>query len=57
MIDKNFLAQVVANKLDLVTNAEFAVQRAVLLRTREKLVILTKRVVELEEKLGTATIL
>jgi len=39
-------------KLDLVTREEFEVQRAVLLRTREKLEALEKTVAELEAKLG-----
>ena len=39
-------------KLDLVTREEFDVQRAVLLRTREKVQALEARVDELEAKLG-----
>lgn len=35
-------------KLDLVTREEFEVQRAVLLRTRERLEAMEKRVAELE---------
>ncbi|MCC5796646.1 MAG: accessory factor UbiK family protein [Methylophaga sp.] len=37
------------NKLDLVTREEFEVQTQVLLRTREKLEALEKRVAELEQ--------
>lgn len=36
------------SKLDLVTREEFEVQRAVLLRTRERLEALEKRIAELE---------
>ena len=39
-------------KLDLVTREEFDVQRAVLLRTREKLEELQNAVTELEARLG-----
>ena len=39
-------------KLDLVTREEFEVQRAVLLRTREKLEDLQRTVAELETQLG-----
>ncbi|UNK48113.1 accessory factor UbiK family protein [Lysobacter sp. S4-A87] len=39
-------------KLDLVTREEFEVQRAVLLRTREKLDELQRTVAELEAQLG-----
>jgi ubiquinone biosynthesis accessory factor UbiK len=42
-------------KLDLVTREEFEVQRAVLLRTREKLDALQRAVTELETQLGTTT--
>ncbi len=41
-------------KLDLVTREEFDVQRAVLLRTREKLEALEKTVVALEARDGSA---
>jgi ubiquinone biosynthesis accessory factor UbiK len=41
-------------KLDLVTREEFEVQRAVLLRTREKLDELQRTVSELESQLGTS---
>jgi len=41
-------------KLDLVTREEFDVQRAVLLRTREKLEALERSVAELESQLGVA---
>ena len=39
-------------KLDLVTREEFDVQRAVLLRTREKLEALERTVAELEARLA-----
>ncbi len=39
-------------KLDLVTREEFEVQRAVLLRTREKLEEVERTVAELEARLG-----
>jgi BMFP domain-containing protein YqiC len=42
-------------RLDLVTREEFEVQRAVLLRTREKLEELQRTVAELEAQLGTQT--
>jgi BMFP domain-containing protein YqiC len=42
-------------RLDLVTREEFEVQRAVLLRTREKLEELQRNVAELEAQLGTQT--
>ncbi|MCL1635898.1 accessory factor UbiK family protein [Luteimonas sp. SX5] len=41
-------------KLDLVTREEFDVQRAVLLRTREKLEALERAVAELEAQVGVA---
>jgi BMFP domain-containing protein YqiC len=41
-------------KLDLVTREEFDVQRAVLLRTREKLEVLERTVAELEAQRGGA---
>ena len=41
-------------KLDLVTREEFDVQRAVLLRTREKLEALEKTVAELEARWAAA---
>lgn len=41
-------------RLDLVTREEFEVQRAVLLRTREKLEALQRAVTELEAQAGTA---
>lgn len=40
------------NKLDMVTREEFEVQTKVLLRTREKLMELEKRLYELEERQG-----
>ena len=42
------------SKLDLVTREEFEVQRAVLLRTREKLEQLQRAVAELEAQVGDA---
>ncbi|MGQ4660594.1 ubiquinone biosynthesis accessory factor UbiK [Lysobacter sp. F6437] len=42
------------SKLDLVTREEFDVQRAVLLRTREKLEQLQRAVAELEAQVGAA---
>ncbi|MGO1073821.1 ubiquinone biosynthesis accessory factor UbiK [Lysobacter sp. CA199] len=42
-------------KLDLVTREEFEVQRAVLLRTREKLDELQRAVAELEAQLDDAS--
>lgn len=47
---RNFRAALQAGlgKLDLVTREEFDVQRAVLLRTREKLELLERRLAELE---------
>ena len=42
-------------KLDLVTREEFEVQRAVLLRTREKLDALQQTVAELEAQQTSAT--
>ncbi len=42
-------------RLDLVTREEFEVQRAVLLRTREKLEALEKAVAALEAERGTGT--
>ncbi|ALN83722.1 MULTISPECIES: accessory factor UbiK family protein [Lysobacter] len=42
------------SKLDLVTREEFEVQRAVLLRTREKLDELQRAVAELEAQLDRA---
>ena len=41
-------------KLDLVTREEFEVQRAVLLRTRQKLDELQRAVAEVEAQLGNA---
>jgi len=40
------------NKLDMVTREEFEVQTKVLLRTREKLMELEKRLYELEQQQG-----
>ncbi|MDO8826118.1 MULTISPECIES: ubiquinone biosynthesis accessory factor UbiK [Methylophaga] len=49
--EKNIRAAMTStfNKLDLVTREEFEVQSQVLLRTREKLEALEKRVEELEQ--------
>ncbi|MEX1201363.1 MAG: accessory factor UbiK family protein [Methylophaga sp.] len=49
--EKNIRAGLTAtfNKLDLVTREEFEVQSQVLLRTREKLEALERRVSELEQ--------
>ena len=49
-LSKNLRALLQANfaKLDLVTREEFDVQRAVLLRAREKITELEKRVADLE---------
>ena len=55
-IQENFKAvlQSGLSKLDLVTREEFDVQRAVLLRTREKLEALQAQVSQLEAQLGAA---
>ncbi len=52
-IEKNFRASLQGGlgKLDLVTREEFDVQRAVLLRTREKLDLIERMVVDLEARL------
>ncbi len=54
-LEQNFKAtlQTGLSKLDLVTREEFDVQRAVLLRTREKLDALERAVEILEAKLAT----
>jgi BMFP domain-containing protein YqiC len=51
-IEKNLRAamQAIFAKLDLVTREEFEVQSAVLLRTREKLEALERKVAELESQ-------
>ncbi|MCM2338599.1 MAG: accessory factor UbiK family protein [Lysobacter sp.] len=56
-LQQNFKAvlQTGLTKLDLVTREEFEVQRAVLLRTREKLESLQRTVEELEARLGPDT--
>ena len=53
-LQQNFKAvlQSGLSRLDLVTREEFEVQRAVLLRTREKLEELQRTVAQLEEQLG-----
>jgi BMFP domain-containing protein YqiC len=55
-LENNFRAalQTGLGKLDLVTREEFEVQRAVLLRTREKLEALERTVAELEARLAAA---
>jgi BMFP domain-containing protein YqiC len=55
-LQQNFKAvlQSGLSRLDLVTREEFEVQRAVLLRTREKLEELQRTVAQLEEQLGAA---
>ena len=52
-LEQNFKATLQAGlgKLDLVTREEFEVQRAVLLRTREKLDLLERLLVEMEARL------
>lgn len=45
------LIQSSLQKLDIVTREEFDVQQEVLLRTREKLMVLEARVIELEKTL------
>ena len=54
-LQQNFKAvlQTGLTKLDLVTREEFEVQRAVLLRTREKLESLQRTVEELEARLAS----
>jgi BMFP domain-containing protein YqiC len=54
-LQQNFRAvlQTGLNRLDLVTREEFEVQRAVLLRTREKLEHLERIVAELDSQLDT----
>ena len=53
-LEQNFKASLQADlgRLELVTREEFDVQRAVLLRTREKLEALEKRLAELEARGG-----
>ena len=53
-LQKNFRAALQSGlgKLDLVTREEFDVQRAVLLRSREKLDALEQQVAELESRLA-----
>ena len=52
-LEQNFKAALQGGlaRLDLVTREEFDVQRAVLLRTREKLDLLERMVVEMEARL------
>jgi ubiquinone biosynthesis accessory factor UbiK len=56
-LEKNFRAALHSgfSKLDLVTREEFDVQRAVLLRTREKLALLERSLGELESRLEAQT--
>ena len=53
-LEQNFKATLQSglNRLDLVTREEFDVQRAVLLRTREKLEALERKLAELEARGG-----
>ncbi|HEX5694722.1 MAG TPA: accessory factor UbiK family protein [Arenimonas sp.] len=53
-LEQNFKATLQSglNRLDLVTREEFDVQRAVLLRTREKLDALERKLAELEARGG-----
>ena len=55
-LQQNFksVLQTGLSKLDLVTREEFEVQRAVLLRTREKVEELQRAVTQLEVQLGNA---
>ena len=55
-LQQNFksVLQTGLSRLDLVTREEFEVQRAVLLRTREKVEELQRAVTELEVQLGNA---
>ena len=56
-LQQNFKAVLQAGlaKLDLVTREEFEVQRAVLLRTRQKLDELQRAVAEVEAQLGSTS--
>lgn len=56
-LEKNFRAALQSGlgRLDLVTREEFDVQRAVLLRTREKLDLLERMLVELEARLDATS--
>ena len=53
-IEKNVRALLGAtfSRLDLVTREEFDIQRELLARTRERLVLLETRLAELEAKIG-----
>ncbi|GAB2665368.1 ubiquinone biosynthesis accessory factor UbiK [Arenimonas aestuarii] len=55
-LEQNFKATLQSglNRLDLVTREEFDVQRAVLLRTREKLEALERKLAELEAQGGVS---
>ena len=54
-LEKNFKAALQSGltRLELVTREEFDVQRAVLLRTREKLDLLERMLVEVEARLAS----
>ncbi|MFC4727404.1 ubiquinone biosynthesis accessory factor UbiK [Coralloluteibacterium thermophilus] len=56
-LQQNFKATLQAglSRLDLVTREEYEVQRAVLLRTREKVEALEQAVAALEARLGDGT--
>lgn len=56
-LEKNVKAMLVSglSRLDLVTRAEFDVQREVLQRTREKVEALERRVAELESRAAGVT--
>jgi ubiquinone biosynthesis accessory factor UbiK len=56
-LQKNFRAALQSglNRLDLVTREEFDVQRAVLLRTREKLDLLERVLADLESRLDAVS--
>ncbi len=53
-VEKNLRALLTSifNKLDLVTREEFDVQQQVLIRTREKLTTLERKLDEIEKTLG-----
>lgn len=56
-LEKNFRAALQSGltRLDLVTREEFDVQRAVLLRTREKLDLMERMLVDLEARLDAVS--
>ncbi|HEX8963924.1 MAG TPA: accessory factor UbiK family protein [Rhodocyclaceae bacterium] len=53
-LERNMRAMLAAtfSRLDLVTREEFDIQRELLARTRERLVLLETRIAELEAKTG-----